>query len=81
MKKHSINSILAFILVALFVVSSCRKDMGPPGISFVEGEGFLSQDTMLMVGDTITIGIVLEWNGNDKLRTLDVFASEQLMQS
>jgi len=81
MKKLNISSILAFILITLFGISSCQKDMGPPSISFVEGDGFVNKDTILMVGDTITVGVVLEWNGTDQLRTLDVYVSEQLMQS
>lgn len=81
MKNINILNSFVYILIAFSVFSSCQKDMGPPGISFVEGEGFLSHDTMLMVGDTIKIGVVLEWNGTDQLRTLDVYASEQLLQS
>ncbi|MEA1878108.1 MAG: hypothetical protein U9N86_14765 [Bacteroidota bacterium] len=81
MKSINILNSFVYILIAFSVFISCQKDMGPPNISFVEGEGFLSQDTMLMVGDTIKIGVVLEWNETDKLRTLDVYASEQLLQS
>jgi len=81
MKKINILSVFAVVMIAFVIVSSCQKNMGPPNISFVEGDGFLSQDTMLMVGDTVTIGVVLEWNGTNELRTLDVYASEQLMQS
>lgn len=81
MKSINILNSFVLILIASSVFCSCQKDMGPPNISFVEGDGFLSQDTMLMVGDTATIGVVLEWNGTDQLRTLDVYASEQLLQS
>lgn len=81
MRKTNISASILIMMIASLFISSCQKDMGPPSLSFIEGEGFLSQDTILMVGDTVIVGLRLDWNGVNKLQTLEVYAGEFLLQS
>lgn len=64
---------------AVVVLSSCFRDAGDPVLEFVEGPGLVSADTMLMVGDTAKVGLLLKWNGKDDLTNLEVSVSDLLM--
>jgi hypothetical protein len=81
LKKTYKISVLFLVTLLALVFGSCEKNLGPPSISFVEGGGFLSHDTTLMVGDTINVGVVIEWNGANRLTTLDVSVSDDLLSS
>lgn len=81
MKKINILVFLLLVGVVTGMISSCEKNMGPPTIDFLEADGFVSNDTILMVGDTITVGVLIEWNGANSLEKLDVIVSGQLLSS
>ncbi len=80
--KRIINFSSIFIaLLIVFLSSSCEKNMGDPSLSFLEADGFVSNDTMLMVGDTITVGVIIESNGTNNLQSLEVLVSDLLLNT
>jgi len=80
--KRIVNYSSIFIAVFLvFLSSSCEKNMGDPSISFLEADGFVSIDTMLMVGDTVTLGVIIESNGTNNLQSLELLVSDQLLKT
>jgi len=81
MKRIVNYSSIFIVILFIFLSSSCEKNMGDPSISFLDYEGFLSVDTMLMVGDTVTVGVIIESNGTNNLQSLEVLVSDQLLNT
>jgi len=56
-------NISIFLLMGLFLISACMKDdkaSAPPLLSFISDSGFVSRDTVLNVGQQISVGIDAE---------------------
>lgn len=78
---YRIIKLSIFSLIGVFALFSCEKNMGPPSLSFIEGGDFLTHDTVLMVGDTVTVGVLIEWNGLNKIKSLEVEVGGQLLNT
>ncbi|MBT3241660.1 MAG: hypothetical protein HN352_00815 [Bacteroidetes bacterium] len=71
--------ILALLIPVLYLgFSSCEKDGGLPTIRLTSTGSFVSADTMLMVGDSIEIGIEVVWNGVNDLKKMEIAINGQL---
>ncbi len=75
------NRLVVIIGLALLYISfsACEKDGGNPSISLSQGGDFVGQDTMLMVGDSINVGIEVAWNGVNSLDKLEIFLNGDLV--
>jgi len=80
MTKRISLSLAGSVLISLFIMS-CNKDNGNPTISFVSGPEFGGKDTTLMVNDTLTITIEVNWNGTDALSSLEIKQNDVGLQS
>jgi len=71
---------LAAILVSIFIFS-CSKDNGNPTIKFVPGPGFTGKDTVMKVNYTLTVALLVNWNGVDALNKLEAKLNDALVES
>jgi len=58
--RYVVFNISNWLLFFLLLFSACQKEKAPsspPFISFISGSGFVSRDTILNVGQSVTVGI------------------------
>lgn len=74
--------IVMFLLHIALFFSSCKKEsevIPPPTIQFMSDNGFVYNDTTLLLGDFVRIGIIGESNGKDNITQLhyEILADSQ----
>lgn len=75
MKK--MKFLLVFLAFAGIVLTSCNTTKGPPTISFQDGEGLISLDATVGVGDQFTVGVNADANAESSsaLVSLKIYRS------
>jgi len=65
------------IFLIPFLLFACGKDHGDPSLRFISETGYVSEDTILKVNDSIRIKLEAEWNGFDLLNLLEIRLNEE----
>ena len=73
--------IIVLLPILYLGLNSCEKNGGPPNIDLTVGEGFVAGDTILMVGDSVDVGIEVDWNGINNLKKLEVAVNQDIVSS
>jgi len=74
---------LALTTLAFFIFNGCKPETNyaNPDIRFVAGPGFLSQDTVLMLNDTVNIGIIADTGSDQELTHLHISINRDSVES
>lgn len=75
------NAFLAVMIMLAGSFYGCEKKYGDPVLTFRSGAGYVSSDTILMVTDSIRVGLEAAWNGHDMLDRLDIKINEDLVST
>lgn len=80
MKFLNFNLFVAVLFTTL-ILNGCKKDeLRPaPTISFLTGENYVSADKTAYAAQEILAGIECQWNGTDLIRSLNIYANDQLV--
>jgi len=68
------------LLIAVFFIgfSSCDKEKMQPIISFAIEPGYLANDTILEVGDTIKVMLDITWNGKHRVTGVELMVNDKI---
>jgi hypothetical protein len=74
---------LVLTSLACFIVAGCKPEANyaNPEIRFAAGPGFLSQDTILMLNDTVNIGIIADTGSDQELTHLHISINRDSVES
>jgi hypothetical protein len=81
MKKAILKTtLLVFVILGTFI-TGCKKDevRPAPTISFLVGGDYTSTDASVYAGDTVLVGLQCTWNGSDPIKTLTLYANDQMI--
>ncbi len=68
------------IVIALLFLGflSCDKEKMEPVLSFAIEPGYLANDTILEIGDTVKVMLDITWNGKHKVNQVEMMVNDQL---
>jgi len=65
------------MLVASFILSSCKKDDSPslPTITYKQATGYVSANTTAAYNDSLNFSVTAKWNGTNKLIKFQIYSN------